>query len=101
MVLIFLVFYPAIQFVDHIIFPSSMQHQLAKYKIVAAKMALNEYLMVQTINQQRAKLGLDPIPHEPVIDRFKGIGPWSGLKAKCVAIVNEALKGVTSIKVKS
>ena len=101
LVLIFLIFYPAIQFIDHMIFPSSMQHQFAKYKVVAAKMVLNEYLMIETINRQRAILGLDPIPHQPVIEQFKGIGPWSGLKAKCVAIVNDALKKVTSIKVRS
>lgn len=100
LLLIFLFLYPVVQVIDHLLFPHNMEHRIEEYRMLAAKLALNEYMMIRIINEERKQLGMPPIPDKAIIERFNDIGPWALLKAKCAALVNDALKNVTSIRLK-
>jgi len=98
--LIAVLFYPIVQVVDHLLFSHDLEHRLQEYRILAAKLALNEYIMIRTINEERKQLGLPPISEKAVIESFDDIGPWTTLKIKCVSIVNDALKNITGMKLR-
>lgn len=98
--LVVFVFYPIVQWLDHILFSHNMENRVTEYKLFAAKLALTEYLMIQIVNAERAQLSLAPIPEQAVIDQFKGIGPWTSLKLRCQAIVNDALRTIKSVSLK-
>jgi hypothetical protein len=96
--LISVLFYPIIQVIDHLLFTHDFEHRLQEYRVLAAKLALNEYLMIRTINEERKQLGLPPIPEKAVIESFDGIGPWTVLKNKCNALIGDALRNITGIR---
>ena len=97
---ILVVFNPIMRIFDRALARGKMEDRVADYKRLAIQKILDEYLMIETINQERKRLGLDPFPHRAVIEQFKGIGPWTLLKTKCASIVNDALKNVTGIRLK-
>ena len=97
---IILVFNPIMRIWDRAIARYKMASRIEDYKRLAIQKILDECLMIETINQERATLGLPPFPHKAIIEQFKGIGPWTLLKTKCASIVNDALKNVTGIKLK-
>lgn len=98
--LVVVVLYPIVQIVDHLLFSHNLEHRVQEYRMLAAKLALNEYMMIHIINEERKQLGMPPIPERAVVEQFDGIGPWTVLKTKCAAIINDALKNVTGIRLK-
>ena len=97
---IVLVFNPIMRIFDRMMVKDKMSSRVADYKRLAMQKILDEYLMIETINQERKLLGLSPFPHRAIIEQFKGIGPWTMLKTKCAAIVSDALKNVTGIRLR-
>ena len=98
-ILVIFVFYPVLQFIDHILFSHNMEDRVAEYRMFAAKLALTEYLMIRVINEERAQLGMSPIPEQAVIDQFKGMGPWTSIKVRANALLADALRNIKAIKI--
>lgn len=96
--LIIYIIYPPLVYVGHLLFGHRMEHRVREYKLFAARLALVEYQMIQTINGLRKRQGLTPIPHEPVLGQFKGVGSWAGLKIKCEETVRYALNRLARVK---
>lgn len=86
--------YPAILLVTHIIDFYSKEDREAEWRILAAKLALTEYRMIQEINMTRQQMGMDPIRYSPVVAKLKGRF-WTGLMLKVQESVRNALKSVS------
>jgi hypothetical protein len=98
--LVAMIFYPIVQVIDAVLFTHNLEHRLQEYRVLAAKLALNEYIMIRTINEERKQLGMPPIPERAVIEQFDGIGAWTVLRTKCAALVDDALRAVAGIKLR-
>lgn len=93
-ILAIFIFYPILQFIDHMLFTHNMENRVAEYRLFAAKLAATEYLMIQIINAERKALGFPEIPQTAIIDQFRGVGAWSNIKERCKSIVRDSVKAV-------
>jgi len=90
--------YPAMAYVVNLLFPDRKEHRMREYRLFAGKLVLAEYQMLQIINQAREKKGLSPIPYQPVLDQFKGVSAWAGLRIKCEETIRYALGRLVKVK---
>lgn len=90
--------YPVVVYVVHLLFPDRKEHRMREYRQFAGKLLLVEYQMIQIINQAREKKGLAPIPYQPVLDQFKGVSAWAGLRIKCEETIRYAFSRLVKVK---
>jgi len=91
-VLIAYIYHPVLMFIEHMFFPSRYEFRLREYRMLASKLLLNDLMMIETINKEREQLGMPPIPEKPVMDHFKGIGPWASLRNRAVGLIGQAIR---------
>jgi hypothetical protein len=101
LVVLVVLFYPAILFVDHMLFPHLMEGRMREYRVIAAKLIMNEYMSVQIINKKREQMGLPLIPYNTVLEGLdQGFGPWATLRMKANAMIQDALRHVSWLRIK-
>lgn len=83
-----LFFYPVLRLLDRLLFGNMREIRESEWRLLAAKMMITEYQMIEEIQTSRQQMGFDRLPYRPVIEAFKS-RPWNNLRLKVKNFVRD------------